>query len=413
MKRFFTVIILLTLLVLNIPRALAAGGIYASGGKTITVGQSVTISVVASGATFDTVKGYISVSGNVSITSFSAGSATWIVAPANGATFTGAFLGEKKTSFTVATIKLKATGVGSGAVNVSGVALQNAGVVVATGAGGSSFTINRALSLPGSPTVTSSTHPDQNTPYEATTVALSWNKESGVTGFAHAFDHNPTTDPGSKVTSTDTTASYPNQAVGVYYFHIKAQNGDGWGGVTHFKITIKEPDAKVDETLSKPSDIQIKKSSAFENNITDGTVVGIKISGQTEAGYTANLTLKPTITLPEGKTLTALADSSGNFEFNIDFPIPAGRYTLSIQGQLLKVLTPVSDTTTFEISQFNGGAIHILTDKDSRESVAKTVVSNTKSINYKTIAIILGSLLLILLGLQIWQLIKRRKQSIR
>jgi uncharacterized cupredoxin-like copper-binding protein len=411
MKKLLSMIVLIALLMISVPKALAAGGIYASGGKTITVGQSVTISVVASGATFDTVKGTISVSGPVSISSFSPGSATWIVAPANGATFTGAYLGEKKTSATIATIKLKATDVGTGAVNVSGVALQNAGVVVGSGAGSTSFTINRALSPPAAPTVASSSHPDQNVAYEATDVVLSWNKENGVTGFSYAFDHDPTTIPAQKAINAETTITYTKQAVGVYYFHIRAQNGDGWGGTTHFKVTIKEPDAKIDETLGKPSDISIKKATSFENNITDGTVTGIIISGKTEPDYIANISLKPELTLPEGKTLTAATNESGNFELNLDYPIPAGRYSLIIQGQKEKVLTPLSDPIIFEISQYNGGAIHILTDKDAREAVSKTIQKLWyEKINYKIASLILLGLFTVTLGLLIWLIIKGKKQ---
>ncbi len=58
--------------------AFAAGGIYASGGGTKTIGQTFTITVAASGAEFDSLQGKIAVSGPVDIVSFSAGSATWL-----------------------------------------------------------------------------------------------------------------------------------------------------------------------------------------------------------------------------------------------------------------------------------------------------------------------------------------------
>lgn len=370
MKKLLAIIALISMSLMMWPvKSLAAGGIYASGGGTKTVGQTFTVSVTASGATFDTISGSISVSGPVSVTSFSAGDATWISRPTNGGSFNGAFLGEKKTSFTVATIKLKGTGVGNGAVTVSGASLKNAGTVVGTGAGSASFTIAKAPDLPGAVKVSSSSHPDQAGAYEATTITLAWEKAAGVDGFSYLLDQAEGTTPPTKITDANTSVTYADKAIGTYYFHIRAHKADGWGTTTHFKINIKEPDAKIDETLSKPDKIEITKAEDFINNITDGTFTGLVISGITEPGFTANITLTPAITLPEGKTLTALADENGEWSLILDYPIPSGLHKLTVQGQYEKILTPVSDEITFEISQKDGGIINILTSADEQEPI--------------------------------------------
>jgi hypothetical protein len=416
MKKFLSTLAILAIIIVSLPtKSRAAGGIYASGGKTVTVGSTLTINVVASGATFDTVSGSISVSGPVSITSFTAGDATWINKPTNGGSFNGAFLGDKKTSFTVATIKLKGTGVGSGSVSVSGASLKNAGAVVGSGAGGTNFTIQKAPDLPGVVKVSSSTHPDPSTAYEATTIALSWVKDAGVDNFSYLLDQVADTTPAAKATDANTSISYPDKAIGVYYFHIRAHKADGWGSASHFKITIKEPDAKIDATLSAPKDIKIEKSDSFINTITDGTVTGIIISGVTEPGFTATLTLTPTPTLPEGKLLSAIADAEGKFQVLLDYPIVAGYHKLTIQGQLLKVLTPVSDEIVFEISQSKGGSINILTTDDINAPSLQVKAEQTKSFLSKfdkqTILYVLG--IIVLLALAIFAILKyvRRKKS--
>jgi hypothetical protein len=79
----------------------------------------------------------------IPIVSFSAGSAIWLVAPANNVHFKGMVIGGTS-SLRVATIKLKGTGVGNGAVTVSAVRLADNGSEVASGAGSTSFTIEKA-----------------------------------------------------------------------------------------------------------------------------------------------------------------------------------------------------------------------------------------------------------------------------
>jgi len=409
MKKLISIISLAAIIALMLPvKSFAAGGVYASGGGAKTVGQSFTVTVTASGATFNALEGTIFVSGPVSVTGFAAGSATWTSSPTNGGHFVGMVI-PATTSLRVATITLKATGVGSGAVSVSSVRLANAGADAGTGAGSASFSIAKAPELPGAVKVTSSSHPDPAAAYDLTTIALAWNKDSGVDGFSYLLDQADGTAPAAKITDANTSVSYADKAVGVYYFHIKAHKTDGWGPTTQFKITIKEPDAKIDQTLSKPSDIKIEKASDFTNNIKDGLVTGITISGQTEIGYTAKITLTPAPALPEGKKYEVLVDESGKFSLPIDWPIASGRYTLTIQGQKEKVLTPISDPITFEITQAKGGAINILTDDDINPPKSIVASVAAKKYDWKLISEITAGVLV--LALIVTLIIIRRKRS--
>jgi hypothetical protein len=403
----------LALLPLSLERAWAAG-ISVSGGGNKVVGQSFAVTVKASGAEFDSLQGTISVSGPVSV-SVSAGAATWLPgkAPSNGGQFVG--IVSPTSNLTVATITLKGTKEGKGSVSVSGVNLARNGSYVGSSGGSTSFTIGRAPTPPGSIAVTSSTHPDQNTFYEATTATLSWSPPgNGASGYSTTFDEAAETVPGATISTKETTATYTDLKIGTHYFHIRAQNGDGWGPTTHFKINIKEPDAKVDPSLTAPVISALDKAGDFKTDLTKGTVSGVVISGSGALeGYSVNVSFEPKDRLPaelfipvgsassapaaadpqagsasssaSGESLATpttgsgeavgsasspltplqtLPKSGGTWTLTLTHPIPSGFYTLTAQSQKDKVLSPVSSPVYVEFSVANGGSIRIITDKD-------------------------------------------------
>lgn len=369
LRRFFLSLSIVVGVILNLlpQTALAAGSITPSGGTSVQNGQTFTITVRASGATFDSLQGTISVSGPVSIVSFSAGGATWLPgkAPANNTQFVG--IVSPTSNLTVATIRLKGTKEGSGSVSVSGVRLARSGAEVGNSGGSTKFTITRALVVPGAITVSSATHPDQAIAYEATTIDLSWDKPAGVTGFSYNLDQAAETVPATTVTSADTSAKYENLAIGTYYFHIRALNADGWGPTTHFKITIKEPDPKVDETLAKTTLSSVRLADIYTNDVENGTVAGVVFEGTTVAGFAANVTLLPMPPLPAETKLTSEISTDGTWRLQVDAPIPAGFYTVTAQGQKEKVLTPASDKMRIQISVAEGGTIRLITDADKEK----------------------------------------------
>ena len=66
MKKLFLSLLAIILLIAAVPKqAFAAGGIYASGGGKTTVGGSLTVTVTASGATFNALEGTISIAQSV------------------------------------------------------------------------------------------------------------------------------------------------------------------------------------------------------------------------------------------------------------------------------------------------------------------------------------------------------------
>lgn len=357
--------LILSSFVFLLPSSALASSISPSAGGSHFVGDTFTVNVVASGASFDAFHGVINVSGPLSVVSLTPGSALWATSPAVGSAFDGA-LKTATTSFTIASLKLKGTAPGTGSVSVSGVRLVSNGVQIDNGGGSTSVTINRVLVPAGGITVTSTTHPDQAASYEATTVSLAWNKPAGVTGFSYVFDQAAGTVPAAKSLNANTSVEYANQAIGTYYFHIRAVNGDGWGPTTNFKINIKTPDPKVNSTLAKPQITSILKSSKCTVNLADGTLSGIVLSGKNLAGYQTNLTFAPA--LPDGTITTATTDAKGVWTLTIAGPVKAGFYTVTAIGQQDKILTPVSDAVKFEVGLARNGAVRILTDKDTKSA---------------------------------------------
>ena len=411
MKKFLSYLALSAITLLTLPTSAFAAGISASNNGAKYVGDTTTVTLTASGATFNAFSGSISASGPIKIVSTSPGDALWVTKPSGTGDFVGAVT-NSVTSFRIATLKVQGTGVGTGKISVSGVKLANKGTITGDGGGSTSFSFERKPVPPGSITVSSTTHPDQKNFYEETSATVTWDKPSGVTGFSYLMNDTADTIPEAKVTSADLTMVYDALTIGTHYFHIRAINGDGWGPASHFTINIKEPDPKVKDALTKPSNITVRKASTFINDPLNGTFSGIVISGTTEPNYTANLTLSPLVTLPEGKVLSILSDASGNFEYTIDFPIKAGFYTLTVQGQDVKILTPVSDPLVFEISQAKGGKITMLTKDDELEPIIPPLKWFEK-VEWMMVSYVALAVALIAIGflVTLWIKIKKRRKN--
>lgn len=365
MKKFFLMLAALGFGLIgqftSVSHALAAG-ISASGGGTYVVGQNFTVKVTASGAEFDSLQGIISISGPVSVVSFSAGSATWLPgkSPSNGGQFVGIVNPTK--SLTVATITLKGTKEGKGSVSVSGVQLARNGGYVGSSGGSTSFTVGRAPTPPGQVTVSSTTHPDPNESYEATTIQLAWEPPAnGATGYSAILDQVAETAPPQSVTTAEKTATYENLIVGTHYFHIRAVNGDGWSATTHFKINVKPA---VDESLAVPVISEITTTDSYQNDIDAGALSGVVLRGTGPAGYNLLLVFAPEIVLPAEKYPAPVIDGEGNWEMVISDYVKAGFYKVTAQASKEGVVSAVSPATAFEVQVADGGGIRMISATD-------------------------------------------------
>ncbi|XOU93985.1 MAG: carboxypeptidase regulatory-like domain-containing protein [Candidatus Kerfeldbacteria bacterium] len=94
------------------------------------------------------------------------------------------------------------------------------------------------LELPTTPTISSSSHPDQNSWYANPDTSFSWSTENDNVGYSFSFDDQAENIPDKIVDTTDSSTSFVGTGDGVWYFHIRAQNQDGWGPTSHFKVQI-------------------------------------------------------------------------------------------------------------------------------------------------------------------------------
>jgi len=363
---FFSFFLLLYSIFFILPSsaAVAAGSGYitASGGGTKTAGSNFTVSVYAGGATFDSLQGKISVVGPVTIVSFYAGSATWLPgkSPANGVQFVG--LTSSRTSMTIATITLRGTSTGSGYVSVSGVRLASSGSEVGTTGGSTSFTIIPAPTPPGTVAVSSSSHPDQKAEYDNPVINLSWKAPSnGANGYSYAFDQKADTTPKTTINTKETKMEFKDVKVGTHYFHIRANNSDGWGPTTHYKITIIPA---TDSGLTVPVINEIKLTDDHSNDLEKGTVTGLELNGTGPAGFTLELTVTPDWKLDPKKYPEIVIDEVGNWRLAVTTPLKAGFYQVSARAKKESKATASSPLMMFELSVKNGGEITLVTTAD-------------------------------------------------
>jgi len=240
------------LVVVAIPQLASAARFYFSPSSgSYTVGQTITANVLidSEGQAINAGEGnvnfssdiisYQSVSTSGSIFSF------WTSGPSGDSThvnFGGGLSnpGYSGSSGKMFSISWKALANGTATVSISNgkiLANDGAGTNVYGGSGTASFTVGAAKpKAPGAPTVTSSTHPDQNKWYQAKNVSLAWSASSSL-GYAFTFDQSSSTDPGS-TTSSVKSKTYDNVADGVWYFHVKSKTDSGFTPITHFKVQI-------------------------------------------------------------------------------------------------------------------------------------------------------------------------------
>ncbi|MDO8558763.1 MAG: cohesin domain-containing protein [bacterium] len=97
---------------------------------------------------------------------------------------------------------------------------------------------------PEGPEVFSPTHLDQNKWYGNNSPTISWTKDEGVNDFSYSLDNSLFGDVDNVSEGDNTSISYSDLEDGIWYFHIKAKNGNIWGGISHYILQIdKTPPA--------------------------------------------------------------------------------------------------------------------------------------------------------------------------
>lgn len=144
--------------------------------------------------------------------------------------------------------------------------LKNSRVLLADGSGrdilgttlGARYTIS--VAPPQGPFVYSSTHPEYTKWYRDKNVNFAWDKDADVSEFSWSFDKVPNGVPDTVADGDKASVSFENIEDGLWYFHIRANKGNVWGGVTTFPVKI--------DTMS-PAMFTVELDP--KNRVTEGT----------------------------------------------------------------------------------------------------------------------------------------------
>jgi len=86
--------------------------------------------------------------------------------------------------------------------------------------------------------VSSATHPDSTMWYAHADPVFTWEIPDGTTGVSIGFNEKPTADPGTVSDGLIAKKEYHAVSDGVWFFHLRLRNREGWGAVTHFGVQI-------------------------------------------------------------------------------------------------------------------------------------------------------------------------------
>ncbi len=98
---------------------------------------------------------------------------------------------------------------------------------------------------PTAPEISSPTHPDPNKWYAAKEAKFTWNVPKDVTGVRLLAGRIPQAVPTIIYSMPINSKEITDLADGIWYFHVRLQNVQGWGGVSHFRFQIdtEKPDS--------------------------------------------------------------------------------------------------------------------------------------------------------------------------
>lgn len=263
-KLFIAALFVAGFLFARVDAASAASLYFSPSSGNYNVGQDFSVSVYVSSAdqAMNAAQGAISYpSDRLQVTSLSkAGSimSLWVQEPsyASGAiNFEGIVLNPGFTGGAgkIITINFKVKAAGSGTLSfTSGSVLANdgQGTNILSGLSTANFSLISTVApetptptgpqvkVPAAPNVTSQTHPDQEKWYVNNNPKFEWTLPRGITGVNVLADREPNSDPGTHSDGVMTSYTFNDVDDGTWYFHIKLQNSDGWGKVTHFKFRV-------------------------------------------------------------------------------------------------------------------------------------------------------------------------------
>ena len=206
---------------------------------------------------------------------------------------------------------------------------------------------------PAIATLSSSTHPVAGTWYAQDSPAFAWSASAaaGIAGYSYLIDQLPGTVPDETSDGTSTAVSYSGLADGVWYFHVRAEDGLGaWGQAATLAVRIDTtPPVTTDDAPSGWHDRAVKVTLTP----ADASSSVASTSYSTDAGVDWTRGTSVTIAAPAGHAndgvhtiLYRSTDNAGNVEavktaiVRIDTRPPQFTWR-AVQPQVLRGTGPV------------------------------------------------------------------------
>lgn len=135
------------------------------------------------------------------------------------------------------TVKGNFQGVATMSIDANSSVLANNGLGtnILVNRGGASFTIQPPPT--SAPSVSSPTHPNQDTWYRATTATINWSSNQG-NSFSYLLDQSAGTAPDQVAEGSETTKTYDSLADGIWYFHVRVHGQNGWSATATYRLQI-------------------------------------------------------------------------------------------------------------------------------------------------------------------------------
>ena len=270
MKKIFSIFIIIASLVVWLwpSQSNAAGLSLSPSSASLSVGGSKTISIIvaSSDQAMNASQGVVSFpTDKLQVTGLSKAGlfSYWTQEPAysnsSGTISFGGGLptpGYKGSGRSILNVTFKAKAVGTAKISfTSGSVLANdgEGTNIIKTYGSSTFTISAATptntapepeptepTQPSivTPTIKSSTHPDQNAWYNKADIALTWTRPNNIQGVSYILDQEASTIPDEALETNTGSQNFQQTADGSWYFHLRAKYANGWSGTANYRIQI-------------------------------------------------------------------------------------------------------------------------------------------------------------------------------
>lgn len=112
--------------------------------------------------------------------------------------------------------------------------------------------------VPAAPRISSPTHPQSTKWYQNNDPEFQWGLGADIIGTNIAFNRKFLYDPGSSSNGMLSSKSYQNIEDGIWYFHIRLKNDNGWGEIAH-------REARIDATSPEPFGITVDNEGDATN----------------------------------------------------------------------------------------------------------------------------------------------------